>query len=45
MRERKFSGAFFSSIGSVSSFHRFTMAKEAEFHEISLHFMKSARIS
>jgi hypothetical protein len=29
----------------VSSLHRFTMAKTAEFHEIGLDFMKSGRIS
>jgi hypothetical protein len=34
-----------TNLGFVSSFHRFTMAKEAEFHEIDPDFMKSAWIS
>jgi hypothetical protein len=34
-----------TNLGIVSSLHRFTMAKEAEFHEIDPDFMKSARIS
>jgi hypothetical protein len=29
----------------ISSFHRFTLPKSREFHEIRLDFMKSSRIS
>jgi hypothetical protein len=34
-----------TNLGIVSSLHRFTVAKEGEFHEIDSDFMKSARIS